>query len=88
METSLFFSFSFSYLFFSSQLLGLEVDKIESLLVPLLLEGKIVGKIDQVRGLLDTSQSVGVGKYSAIERWSNALVRLRSSLPMPAGNNR
>jgi COP9 signalosome complex subunit 2 len=72
-----------------AEVLQVEVSKVENLLVPLILDGLIVGKIDQVRGLLDTTQSVGGGqKYLALERWSNALTQLRHSLPQPGTHSR
>ncbi len=38
------------------QMLQIGVAQVEALLVPLILDGLVVGKIDQVKGLLDLTQ--------------------------------
>lgn len=65
--------------------LQVTVDEVESLLVRLVLDRKVVGRIDQVNGLLDlTAGGVGGGaKYDALQQWVSALEHLNSAMPIP-----
>jgi len=61
--------------------------RIEEILVQLILDGSILGRIDQVRGILDLTQRSGGGakKYSALDVWANSLSTLTNNLPQPGG---
>jgi COP9 signalosome complex subunit 2 len=64
--------------FIASQLNNVSVETVESLLVPLLLDGKLKGKIDSVDGVLDLERE-GEGDRLDRER-RDALRKLTASL--------
>jgi len=72
-----------------AQQLRVDVARIEEILVHLILDGSIVGRIDQVRGLLDLTQRSGGGakKYHALDVWAGTLSTLTSNLPQPHAFN-
>ena len=51
---------------------------VEQILVQLILDGDIAGKIDQCAGVLDLTQRTGgaAKKYAAIHQWTNTLRNL------------
>jgi len=65
--------------------IGVDVSRLEDLLVALILDNAIFGRIDQVSGVLDLAQQTGGGgkKYAAIDHWTNALTVLETNLPQP-----
>jgi len=65
--------------------LMISADRVEQMLIQLILDGKIDGKIDQVKGVLDLTQSSSGGghRYRALEQWSGTLDMLIRSLPQP-----
>jgi len=69
-----------------AQQLNEDPARIEDILVHLILDGTILARIDQVRGILDLTQRSGGGakKYSAIEVWANSLSSLTTNLPQPS----
>lgn len=67
----------------SAQELSLKVEEIEKLLIDLILDQRLHGKIDQIEGflLLEASkETISSRKHDAMERWSNALRSLNSHL--------
>jgi len=64
-----------------------KLEKIEEILVALILDGQVDGRIDQVRGMLDLSQRTGGGgrKYGALDQWTRVLTSITSNLNQPAG---
>jgi len=60
-------------------------ERIEEILIHLILDGSVLGKIDQLKGMLDLTQRTGGGakKYGALEVWAGALSGLASNLPHP-----
>jgi hypothetical protein len=52
--------------------------QLETLLVQLILDGEVAGKMDQLTGVLDLTQRTGgaAKKYAAINQWTNALKQL------------
>jgi COP9 signalosome complex subunit 2 len=68
--------------------LRVNVEKIEEILVHLILDGQVDGRIDQVKGVLDlTQRSAGGGKkYSALDVWAGTLSQIVANLPTPAAN--
>jgi len=60
---------------FLAQQLNVDKDEVEELLVGLILEGKVEGRIDQVsmRLELDRHQSLEKQRYAALEKWTEAL---------------
>lgn len=63
--------------------MSLKVAEVETLLVNLILDQKLHGKIDQIEGylLLEGSKETSTSrKHDAMERWSNALRSLNSHL--------
>lgn len=68
---------------YAAQELNIEVAELEDLLVSLIIDGRIQGKIDQVnnRLILHNVEAVSENaKYSAIKNWSEELHRLQSSI--------
>jgi len=64
-----------------------KLEKIEEILVALILDSQVDGRIDQVRGMLDLSQRTGGGgrKYGALDQWTRALNSLTNNLNQPSG---
>jgi len=60
---------------FLAQQLNVAKDEVEELLIGLILDGKVEGRIDQVtmRLELDKQQSLEKRRYAALERWTEAL---------------
>lgn len=60
------------------------MSEVKTLLVELILEQKIQGKIDQVNGFLELEAAeknrVGTRKQQAIQKWANTLLSLHNSL--------
>jgi COP9 signalosome complex subunit 2 len=66
---------------YAAKLLNIEELEVEDLLVALILDKKIHGKIDQVNGLLILGNPIaGTEKYQAIATWSSEISRLQSSI--------
>lgn len=68
---------------YAAKELNIEVHELENLLVSLIIDGRVQGKIDQVnnRLILDSSGAeTEEAKYSAIQHWSDELFRLRQSI--------
>lgn len=68
---------------FSSQELSLKVQEVETLLIDLILDQRLHGKIDQIEGFLlleGSKQTTNSRRQDAMERWSNALRSLNSHL--------
>ncbi|EAU92264.2 MYC1 [Coprinopsis cinerea okayama7 len=60
---------------FLAKQLGVDIQEVEELLIGLILEGKVEGKIDQVgmRLELDRHQSLEKKRYAALTKWTEAL---------------
>ncbi|KAF9531851.1 PCI domain-containing protein [Crepidotus variabilis] len=60
---------------FLAKQLNVETEEVEELLIGLILEGKVEGKIDQVgmRLELDRKQSLEKKRYAALDKWTVAL---------------
>jgi COP9 signalosome complex subunit 2 len=69
-----------------ARVLRITTERVEEILIPLILDNQVVGKIDQVKGVLDlTSSSGGSGKkFTAIENWSSSLTGLVTNLNQPS----
>lgn len=72
-----------------SKNLQIDEKRCQRLVVALILDGKIFGKIDQVKNVLDLSQAGGAGQgggtqYQALDTWTRALDRFE--LPQPTGS--
>lgn len=68
---------------FAAQQLNIEMSELEQLLVSLIIDGKIRGRIDQLNNRLilnDAEIETGEAKYKAIQNWSDELFRLRTSM--------
>lgn len=63
----------------SLQQLNVTPADVEDLLMSLILDGKVAGKIDQVnqRLELDRSNNLNNRRYAALERWTTEMVRLQ-----------
>jgi len=59
---------------------------VEAILVQLILDGEVSGRIDQVQGILDLTQRTEGGgkKYNAIDQWTNSLQILTTHMVNPA----
>jgi COP9 signalosome complex subunit 2 len=71
-----------------AQKLQIPLEKTEELLIQLILDGKLGGKIDQVKGILDLSQRGGGAdgdKYNSLESWSNFLDSHSKNMTQPSG---
>ncbi|KAG5340739.1 hypothetical protein C0989_000403 [Termitomyces sp. Mn162] len=60
---------------FLGKQLNVEIEEVEELLIGLILEGKVEGRIDQVgmRLELDRKQSLEKKRYAALSKWTEAL---------------
>ncbi|KAG6846061.1 hypothetical protein H0H87_006425 [Tephrocybe sp. NHM501043] len=60
---------------FLGKQLNVEIEEVEELLIGLILEGKVEGRIDQVgmRLELDRKQSLEKKRYAALNKWTEAL---------------
>jgi len=68
--------------------LQIPAEKTEEVLIQLILDGRLGGKIDQVKGVLDLSQRAAGGdadRYNALEQWSNVLENLDKNMQQPTG---
>lgn len=67
---------------FLARQLNVEKDEVEELLIELILEGKVEGKIDQVamRLELDRKQTLEKRRYGALDKWTEALESTHSAV--------
>jgi len=67
---------------FLAKQLNVDKDEVEDLLIGLILEGKVEGKIDQVamRLELNSKQSLERKRYAALEKWTVALESVHNSV--------
>jgi len=67
---------------FLAKQLGVEIAEVEELLIGLILEGKVEGRIDQVgmRLELDKEQSLEKRRYAALSKWTEALEGIHSAV--------
>jgi len=68
---------------FLSQELKMDVQQVEHLIINMILDGRLEGKIDQINGYLllgGQKLSVGTKKYEALQKWAEALDDLKTSL--------
>ncbi|KAG7099824.1 hypothetical protein E1B28_001633 [Marasmius oreades] len=67
---------------FLAKQLNVQVQEVEDLLIGLILEGKVEGRIDQVgmRLELDRKQSLEKKRYAALQRWTDALDSVHSAV--------
>lgn len=74
--------FSSCFFFLRSwQELNLKRSEVEALLIDLILDRRLNGKIDQIQGYLlleDSKQTSSSRKHDALERWSESLRSLTS----------
>lgn len=64
---------------FISRQLNIETSDVESLLVSLILDNTVRGRIDQVRGVLQVEREAEHGaRYAALEKWTNQLSSLHN----------
>jgi COP9 signalosome complex subunit 2 len=68
-----------------AQALTVSKEKVEQILVQLILDGELAGKIDQVKGLLDLTGNAagGAKKYNALLTWTNTLNHLTQTIAQP-----
>ncbi|KAF7307289.1 PCI domain-containing protein [Mycena indigotica] len=67
---------------FLAKQLNVEISEVEELLIGLILEGKVEGRIDQVgmRLELDSKQSLEKKRYTALNEWTKALEEVHSAV--------
>ncbi|KAA1471383.1 PCI-domain-containing protein [Dentipellis sp. KUC8613] len=67
---------------FLAKQLNVELEEVEELLIELILEGKVEGKIDQVamRLDLDRKQSLEKKRYKALDKWTEALESVHTAV--------
>eukprot|EP00177_Eucheuma_denticulatum_P005791 GFKZ01010571.1.p1 GENE.GFKZ01010571.1~~GFKZ01010571.1.p1 ORF type:complete len:440 (+),score=83.47 GFKZ01010571.1:221-1540(+) len=68
---------------YAAKELNIEVEELESLLVTLIIDGRVSGKIDQINNRLilkDERSECDQAKYRAIKNWSDELHRLRQTI--------
>jgi len=67
---------------FLAKQLNVERDEVEELLIGLILEGKVEGRIDQVcmRLELDRKEVLEKKRYSALQKWTEALENVHSAV--------
>ncbi|KAG8722428.1 hypothetical protein FRC08_002409 [Ceratobasidium sp. 394] len=75
---------------FLAKQLNVDKHKVEELLIGLILEGKVEGKIDQVAQRLEITkqQQLAHRRYAALDKWTGALENLNSAIAgKDAGNS-
>ncbi|KAF5374988.1 hypothetical protein D9758_000524 [Tetrapyrgos nigripes] len=67
---------------FLAKQLNVDIQEVEDLLIGLILEGKVEGRIDQVgmRLELDRKQSLEKKRYTALQKWSENLEAVHSAI--------
>ncbi|KAL0951795.1 hypothetical protein HGRIS_008462 [Hohenbuehelia grisea] len=72
---------------FLAKQLNVEIDEVEELLIGLILEGKVDGRIDQVgmRLELDRHQSLEKKRYAALQNWTESLESLHAAVVAKTG---
>ncbi|KAI0068030.1 PCI-domain-containing protein [Artomyces pyxidatus] len=67
---------------FLAKQLNVDKEEVEELLIELILEGRVEGKIDQVamRLELDKKQSLEKKRYAALDKWTDALESVHSAV--------
>jgi len=66
---------------FIAENLHVSAEEVETLLVSLVLDGKVSGKLDQVNQLLTLSKSSPVlERYGALEKWTSQVLSLQESV--------
>lgn len=67
---------------FLAKQLNVEVQEVEDLLIGLILEGKVEGRIDQVgmRLELETKQSLEKKRYTSLRKWTEALESVHTAV--------
>lgn len=67
---------------FLSRQLNISLDLVQKLLMPLILDGVIRGKIDQINGCLEmaTSSDANSRRYEALDKWCEEIERIGSSI--------
>lgn len=67
---------------FLAKQLNVDLEEVEELLIGLILEGKVEGRIDQVamRLELDKKQALEKKRYTALEKWTDALESVHSAV--------
>ncbi|KAG6851366.1 hypothetical protein H0H93_005764 [Arthromyces matolae] len=67
---------------FLGKQLNVDIEEVEELLIGLILEGKVEGRIDQVgmRLELDRKQSLEKKRYAALNKWTEALEAVHGSV--------
>jgi COP9 signalosome complex subunit 2 len=67
---------------FLGKQLNVDIEEVEELLIGLILEGKVEGRIDQVgmRLELDRKQSLEKKRYTALSKWADALESVHGSV--------
>jgi len=75
---------------FLARQLNVDKDEVEEMLIDLILEGKVEGRIDQVtmRLELDRHQNLEKKRYAALERWTEALEGIHSTVVSKAFGGR
>ena len=78
--------------FLAASLNNISIQDVESILVSLILDGKLDAKIDQVNGILmksskSKSKQVEDDTFDAIDKLSNAILMLSSSVTSVSGKN-
>ncbi|KAF7968928.1 hypothetical protein HWV62_28812 [Athelia sp. TMB] len=72
---------------FLAKQLNVEIHEVEDLLIGLILEGKVEGRIDQVgmRLELDRKQNLEKRRYAALEKWTEALESVHGAVVAKTG---
>jgi COP9 signalosome complex subunit 2 len=75
---------------FLAKQLNVAIEEVEELLIGLILEGKVEGRIDQVgmRLELDRKQSLEKKRYAALQKWTDALESVHTSVVGKTGSVR
>ncbi|KAI5124134.1 hypothetical protein M0805_000945 [Coniferiporia weirii] len=73
---------------FLARQLNVERDEVEEMLIDLILEGKVEGRIDQVgmRLELDRQQSLEKRRYGALEKWTEAIEGVYAAVTQKAAS--
>ncbi|KAG8906076.1 hypothetical protein FRB99_007664 [Tulasnella sp. 403] len=74
---------------FLAKQLNIDKDEVEEILIGLILEGKVEGRIDQVGGRLELDRHSALEKkrYAALEKWTTALKSVHNGITQKSGGS-
>ncbi|ETW86826.1 hypothetical protein HETIRDRAFT_308154 [Heterobasidion irregulare TC 32-1] len=65
---------------FLARQLNVQMEEVEELLIELILEGKVEGRIDQVAMRLELDKTIEKRRYAALDKWTEALESVHAAV--------